>query len=173
MYFTVRKKCQVAWCYASRNAKVKDCYGYRKGYSRFSWGKDLPFLQAVTSSSKRIADKGQTVAISTFVYRVPHFDKKELWDQAGKAFYLFLVVRLITCDLYHLHYICMIWIRSPSWIWVVGQEKTNGFWSVRIDLWVILAQRTGKKYLHASLNANKDILCLNEIFVCLFFPCNI
>lgn len=168
------KNCQVGWWYASSYADAK----LFLGYLRFPWENALPFLHAVTS--KRIEGKGWVVAIGTIFYAVPPPDKKELWYQAGVGFQVFHEVHLVMCELDHLQRIplallCRVvkiegqlrWPLELSSLpgWAVGQtEKTNGFRSIRVALWVTWAQRTGRSSSNTSINANKGNLCLNEMF---------
>lgn len=170
---TVGKNCQVGWWYASSYADTIHCFGYSKGYLRFPWEND-------PITSKRIAHQGWIVAISTIFYAVLPPDKKELWYQAGMGFQVFHEVHLVLRELDRLQGIplalfCRVakkegrlyWSFELSSLpgWAVGQtEKKNGFWTIRVALWVTWAQRTGKSSSHTSTNANKGNLCPNEMF---------
>lgn len=132
-----------------------------RGYLRFPWENTLPFLHTVTF--KRIADKGGVVAISTIFYAVSSPEKK-LWYHAGVSFENFHEVHLAMCELDCLQCVPLamfgrvVKMEGELWWWfelsslpgwaVKPTEKTNGFRSIRIALWVTWAQRTGKNSSH-------------------------
>lgn len=149
--------------------KTQSCFGYRKGHLRFPRENTLPLLHAVTF--KRIADKGGVVAISTIFYAVSP-PEKELWYQAGMSFQNFHEMHLATCELDCLQciplamFVRVVKMEGELWWWfelssllgwaVEPTEKTNGFWSIRIALWVTWVQRTQRSSSHTSTDANKE-----------------